>query len=157
MREIVVEWNNLFKLLDNRNQDILSLIEYIGETNESIEQVSVDGLTFRSTSTCKTKSEQLQSETTSKTKSKTFCLTSMCIAITLQLFKITYNLGVTVLEVRHKNQFDRQVCKQFNSNWAQKHTTRVLQTDIRARLRAIDGKNKSNKVAVWKWQRRIWS
>ena len=39
VREIVVEWNNLFKLLDWRNQDILSLIEYIGETNESIEQL----------------------------------------------------------------------------------------------------------------------
>lgn len=36
--DIVTECNNLFMLLDSRNQDILSLVEYIGEMREYIDQ-----------------------------------------------------------------------------------------------------------------------
>jgi hypothetical protein len=40
VNEMVVECNNIFNLLDLRNQDILSLIEYIGDLKETIDHVS---------------------------------------------------------------------------------------------------------------------
>ena len=37
--EVIMECNNIFNLLDNRNQDILSLVEYVGDMKDTIEQV----------------------------------------------------------------------------------------------------------------------
>jgi hypothetical protein len=36
VNEIMIEWSNIFAILDSRNQDILSLIEYIGDVNKMV-------------------------------------------------------------------------------------------------------------------------
>ena len=39
VKELMNEWGSLINLVTTRNKDILSLIKYIGEANENLEQV----------------------------------------------------------------------------------------------------------------------
>mmetsp|Transcript_41491 Transcript_41491/g.47856 ORF Transcript_41491/g.47856 Transcript_41491/m.47856 type:complete len:125 (+) Transcript_41491:526-900(+) len=40
VNEIIVACNSVFKLIDSRTQDILSLIEYIGDVRDSLDQMN---------------------------------------------------------------------------------------------------------------------